>query len=186
MVEPQYTDKKRKEAEKRASGRTERALAANPDDAGHGHAIPGERAGPSARKKPCGRVNQAPVHAPLQTTDSLIVEEGHHGSYEVAAMETYINAHQRGICRRMVSNEFFRNRPRECCLSRYQSELTRIQQHCHHWCVPIRIAHIVLVAPHVSVVIPATQAHSFSQSLHLSLRNNPALPISSKSIVAGI
>lgn len=129
MVEPQYTDKKRKEAEKRASDRTERALATNPDDPSHAMAHqPGERAGPGARKKPRGRVNQAPLHTRSQTSDSLIVEEERHGSYEVAAMDTYINARQRGICRRMVSNEFFGNRPRELS---YHDKRSRVDPRCN-------------------------------------------------------
>ena len=111
MVEPQYMDKKRKEAEKRAGERTERALAANPGDP-RGEPQ-GERSGHGTRKRPRSRVNQAPTHVP-QAAGNLIVEEGRHGSYEVAAMETYINARQRGICRRNVSNEFFGNRPCEC------------------------------------------------------------------------
>jgi hypothetical protein len=122
MVEPQYMDKKCKEAEKRASDRTERALATNPGDP---RVQPqDERAGHGTRKRPCGRVNQAPAHVSLQTAGSLIVEEGRHGSYEVAAMETYINARQRGICRRKVSNEFFGNRLCEChCIGDKRSQV---------------------------------------------------------------
>ena len=56
----------------------------------------------------------APARATQGATNKLIVIEPHHENYEAVAMDTYINASLRGICRRKVSEEFFRNRPGAC------------------------------------------------------------------------
>ena len=112
MVEPQYMDEKRHEAEKRASLRTEKSKtkkrARDVPDVGNGRARKrvqslDEGAGPSAQD---GSETQA-----AQPADKLIVREDRHPTYEAAAMETYINARERGICRRKVSDEFFGNSP---------------------------------------------------------------------------
>jgi hypothetical protein len=112
MVKPQYTDQHRKQADKRTSERIQRAQEKRPQGVADPdgpirkrvHSRPEDTtAGHSTRKKSRSRVDQAQAHTP-QTADNLIVREERHQSYEVAAMDTYINTRQRGICRRRMSN----------------------------------------------------------------------------------
>ncbi|KAH9011524.1 hypothetical protein EDB83DRAFT_2530245 [Lactarius deliciosus] len=121
MIEPQYTDQRRIRADKKASDHTEKSRQKKPQgiaDANSGPSRPTrkrvrsheEGAGHSTRKKSQCHVGRPEVLTP-QTAGKLIVKEERHESYEAAAMDTYINARQRGTCRRRVSDEFFGNRP---------------------------------------------------------------------------
>ncbi|KAI9436672.1 P-loop containing nucleoside triphosphate hydrolase protein, partial [Lactarius indigo] len=70
------------------------------------------KAGPSSRKRPRHQCDQPePDSGASHTTGRLIVQEEKHKNYEEAAMDAYINAHSRGVCRCGISNEFFGNRP---------------------------------------------------------------------------
>jgi hypothetical protein len=83
-------------------------------------------------------------------------------------MDTYVNARKHGTCRHMVSNEFFGNQPGEyLCAGGYvtPSSTQPMCQCLHLWRVPIRIAHVALLAPHVYVATSATQAPSYSRPL---------------------
>ncbi|KAH9040343.1 P-loop containing nucleoside triphosphate hydrolase protein [Lactarius pseudohatsudake] len=117
MVEPQHTDQRRIRADKKASDLTERAQQKKSQgavDANSGPSRPTRRRGSrTMRKKSQSRVGRPEVLT-QHTADNLIVKEERHESYKVAAMDTYINARQRGICRRKISDEFFGNRPGEC------------------------------------------------------------------------
>ncbi|KAH9032208.1 P-loop containing nucleoside triphosphate hydrolase protein, partial [Lactarius hengduanensis] len=124
MVEPQYTDQRRIRADKKASEHTEKARQKKSQGIADANSGPSrltrkrvrsheEGAGHSMRKKSQRHVGRPEVLTP-QTAGKLIVKEERHESYEVAAMDTYINARQRGICRRKISDEFFGNRPGEC------------------------------------------------------------------------
>ncbi|KAI9457456.1 P-loop containing nucleoside triphosphate hydrolase protein [Lactarius psammicola] len=121
MVEPQYLDKHRMQADKRVTEHTKRAQQKRPQgvaDTDNGLTCKRVRSqdnkpGHSRQKKSQSHVAHPEIHTPAsQTADNLIVKEDCHESYEVAAMDTYINARQRGVCRRKISNEFFGNRPR--------------------------------------------------------------------------
>jgi hypothetical protein len=118
VVEPQFMDYHRQRAKQRAAERTERAQRKRLQGV-----IQPEN--PSAQKKartqdemaslkinPRKRVQAQPVLPNIAPAmNKLIVIEQHHQNYEAAAMDTYINARSRGICRRRVSEEFFGNTP---------------------------------------------------------------------------
>ncbi|KAH9029179.1 P-loop containing nucleoside triphosphate hydrolase protein [Lactarius hengduanensis] len=117
MIEPQYTDQRRIRADKKVSEHTEKARQKKSQGIADANSGPSrltckrvrsheEGAGHSMWKKSQSHVGRPEVLTP-QTAE-------HHESYEVAAMDTYINARQRGICRRKISDEFFGNRPGEC------------------------------------------------------------------------
>jgi superfamily II DNA or RNA helicase len=119
LVEPQYMDQTSKQSDQGDSGPTERVQqkrsqgVANPGGPSRKRGQLQGREGHGGRKK--SRVDQAQPHASeAQTDGKLIVKEDRHQHYEVAAMDTYVNARERGTCRHMVSNEFFGNRPGEC------------------------------------------------------------------------
>lgn len=126
VVEPQYMDYHRKRAEQRAADRMEKAKKRQEKENCQGKTETGnplprkrvriqdDKANPSARKK--ARAQQVlpdiTSHA-TPSTNQLIVIEPHHQNYEAAAMDAYVNARTRGICRRRVAKEFFGNRPGE-------------------------------------------------------------------------
>ncbi|KAI9437122.1 P-loop containing nucleoside triphosphate hydrolase protein [Lactarius psammicola] len=106
MVEPQYLDKHRMQADKRVTERTKRAQQKRPQgvaDTDNGPTCKrvrsqDEKPGHSRQKKSQTHVAHPEIHTPApQTADNLIVKEDCHESYEVAAMDTYINARQRGV-----------------------------------------------------------------------------------------
>jgi hypothetical protein len=119
LVESQYFDNHRKEAEDRATARAEKAHKKQLEGATESERVATQKdkdtrthkgkAGPGTRKKNQPRPSLGlPAHA---TNKLIVMEPRHQQDYEVAAMDTYINVRLRGICRRQVSDEFFGNGP---------------------------------------------------------------------------
>ncbi|KAI9429072.1 P-loop containing nucleoside triphosphate hydrolase protein [Lactarius indigo] len=121
IVEPKFMDRRMQTKQKAAmnAGKSQqRQLHGVPDTVDvtststSAHVQSG-KAGPSSRKRPHHQRDQPePDSGAPCTTGRLIVQEEKHENYEEAAMDAYINAHSRGVCRRGISNEFFGNRPR--------------------------------------------------------------------------
>ncbi len=118
-------DHHRKQAEQRAAVRTQRAQQKRLQCATEPESAPSwkkarthdEKAGPSTRKRTQPQLVLPDIASAVRATNRLIVVEQRHQNYEAAAMDTYINARSRGICRRQISDEFFRNRPGMCLCS---------------------------------------------------------------------
>ncbi|KAH9020365.1 hypothetical protein EDB83DRAFT_2527937 [Lactarius deliciosus] len=115
IVEPQYMDHRRVQAEEKAASQAEkerRRLQDAPDTANvtspRRVRAAVEKGGPKTQKRPRHQYDQSSA---IRATGKLIVQEQRHQDHEAAAIDAYINARSRGICRRGISNEFFSNRP---------------------------------------------------------------------------
>ncbi|KAF8257524.1 P-loop containing nucleoside triphosphate hydrolase protein [Lactarius quietus] len=110
IVKPSYMDDQRVQAEKRAAIRAEKAQQRQQGlDAGTATDAATSQVKTVPRKRPCCPHDQCVTDTP-RPAGTLIMFEDCHKDVEEAAMDAYINAHLRGICRCGVSDEFFDNR----------------------------------------------------------------------------
>ncbi|KAI9437493.1 P-loop containing nucleoside triphosphate hydrolase protein, partial [Lactarius indigo] len=118
IVEPQYMDHCRVQAEQRVASQAERSRLQEVPDTENVASSPRRQVRVEGGHKGCPRTRKKPHHQPNQSgsmvphaTGNLIIQEQRHQDYEAAAMDAYINTRSRGICRRRIPNEFFGNWP---------------------------------------------------------------------------
>lgn len=171
-------DDQRIQAEKRAAIRAEKAHQKRQRDADTGADAATSHVKAAPRKRPRRQHDHRDAGMPRPEGRFIVFEE-RHKDFEEAAMDAYINARLRGVCRRGVSDEFFDNRLGVFVIHFHKAGLTRGQR-LHRWRALIQTAHVASSRPRACVATHATPSHSLYFPLRPLPRNKPGLQTKSR------